>query len=345
MSLERTALLERTAIPREFSNPRRFTRRFRLLVALAALAAISGPIACVAALADDPPEVAAVAEPRHEDYATVVAQSYLDGQPLPLPVARGLTPAAGRDRVDEGATLEEAPQPVAIPHTWVVSMGADITSIPIGERSRRTVETHRFLVGTAGGPFVLAVPVIETSRRAPALGAIPAIEPFVPDHAASELEPLDWSAAYETTRASPTLRERVREWAEAFAADDRRGLLEITGDSRNGIEYVGLGAWRTDGEPDIGGLFTRGDGSSVTHVEIPLVASGDPAVTTRVSFDLLVQNADEPLPAIVAWGPSGTALTLEAYENAARLPEAEPSSNASTTTSTGWTAATAEGGA
>jgi hypothetical protein len=51
-----------------------------------------------------------------------------------------------------------------------------------------------------------------------------------------------------------------------------------------------------------------------------LAAAGDPAVTTRVSFDLLVRHADEPLPEIVAWGPAGSALTLAPYQNATRLP-------------------------
>ena len=46
-------------------------------------------------------------------------------------------------------------------------MGAEIVAIPVGEASQRTVETHRYLVGAAGGPFVLAVPVIETHRGAP----------------------------------------------------------------------------------------------------------------------------------------------------------------------------------
>jgi hypothetical protein len=63
------------------------------------------------------------------------------------------------------------------------------------------------------------------------------------------------------------------------------------------------------------------------------VAEDDPAVTTRIGFDLLVRNAGEPLPEIVAWGPAGSALTLDAYENASRLP-AEGATAITTTTTT-----------
>jgi len=325
--------LERTAVPREFSSPRRFNRRFRLLLGTVLLAAVSGPIGCVAAVANRPQEETPTLQPQHADFAAVVANSYLDGQPLPVPVADGLSAAAGRDTPnDPNASLatEIVPQPIA--HTWVISMGADVVTIPVGESSQRIVETHRYLVGAAGGPFVLAVPVIQTPGGAPALGAVPAIEPFVPDESAADLASLDWSAAYETDQPSDTLKQRIGEWATAFAADDRRQLLEITGDSRNGVQYVGLGDWQVVGEPQVGGLFTRSDGAAGTHVEIGLVAVADPAVTTRVSFDLLVRHADDPLPQIVAWGPAGGALGLEDYENASRVPEDEDGVAETTTT-------------
>jgi hypothetical protein len=326
--------LERTAVPREFSSPRRFNRRFRLLLGTVLLAAVSGPIGCVAAVANRPQEETPTLQPQHADFAAVVANSYLDGQPLPVPVADGLSAAAGRDTPnDPNASLatEIVPQPIA--HTWVISMGADVVTIPVGESSQRIVETHRYLVGAAGGPFVLAVPVIQTPGGAPALGAVPAIEPFVPDESAADLASLDWSAAYETDQPSDTLKQRIGEWATAFAADDRRQLLEITGDSRNGVQYVGLGDWQVVGEPQVGGLFTRSDGAAGTHVEIGLVAVADPAVTTRVSFDLLVRHADDPLPQIVAWGPAGGALVLKDYENASKVSE-DQEGVADTTTTT-----------
>jgi len=326
--------LERTAVPREFSSPRRFNRRFRLLLGTVLLAAVSGPIGCVAAVANRPQEETPTLQPQHADFAAVVANSYLDGQPLPVPVADGLSAAAGRDTPnDPNASLatEIVPQPIA--HTWVISMGADVVTIPVGESSQRIVETHRYLVGAAGGPFVLAVPVVQTPGGAPALGAVPASEPFVPDESAADLASLDWSAAYETDQPSDTLKQRIGEWATAFAADDRRQLLEITGDSRNGVQYVGLGDWQVVGEPQVGGLFTRSDGAAGTHVEIGLVAVADPAVTTRVSFDLLVRHADDPLPQIVAWGPAGGALGLKDYENASKISE-DQEGVADTTTTT-----------
>ncbi|HET6952400.1 MAG TPA: hypothetical protein VFI47_18615 [Acidimicrobiales bacterium] len=343
--------LERTAIPREFSDPRRFTRRFRVIVACVAFAAVSGPIGCVAAVANRPDETPPPAQPRHQDYATVVAQSYLAGEPLPVPVARGLGADAGRAPLAPAGTIgDDEARPAPIPHTWLIAMGAEVTTLPAAETGDaagrgRTVETHRFLVGTAQGPFVLAVPLVETAGSGPALGALPSLEPFVPDAAAAAIDPLDWSAVYDTRRASATLRERIAEWARAFAEDDRRRLLEITGDSRNGVEYVGLGAWRTAGEPEVGGLYARGDGAVGVHVELALTAADDPAVSTRLAFDLLVRHAGDPLPEIVAWGPAGSALTLAAYENASPV-AGEPGAAATpTTTMTTTATSTTTGGA
>lgn len=339
-----TLSLERTAVPREFTNPRRFTRRFRTIVALVAFAAISGPIGCVAAFANRPAEVAAAREPRHGDHAAVVAESYLDGVPLPFPVASGLTPAAGRDPVElPGAPPSlDPPAPEPIPHTWIVPMEPEVVAIPAADGPDRIVETHPFLVGTDGGVLVLTVPIVETADGAPALGAVPSIEPYVPEAEAEALPGLDWAPVFESTRPSATLRERIAEWARAFAEDDRRRLLEITGDSRNGVEYVGLGDWTVVGEPQVGGLFARGDGTSGCQVEIALASTADGGVTTRVAFDVLVADAGEPLPSIVAWGPAGTALALRAYDNATTLPERQP--GAAPTSSTATTAAGAEPG-
>ncbi len=333
--------LERTAIPREFSDPRRFTRRFRIILAAVAFAAISGPVGCMAAVANRPQETAAPLVARHGDYAAVVAQSFLDGEPLPVPAARGLGSDAGRSAVEDRTVIGgDDPPPAPIPHSWVIPMDPEVAVIPLGAEKQRTVETHRFLVGTPSGPFVLAVPLVETGDRGPALGALPSIEPFVPDADAADADPLDWSAAFETARPSATLDERIGEWARAFAGDDRRRLLEISGDGRNGIEYIGLGSWTVTGEPDVGGLFTRADGAAGTHVVLALAAADDPAVTTRASFDLLVRHADEPLPEIVAWGPAGSALTLTPYQNATRLPADDQA--AATTTTSGPAAAMAD---
>lgn len=334
--------LERTAVPREFSSPRRFTRRFRAVVALVAFAALSGPLGCVAAFANRPIDVVPVRQPRHAAVAAVVAQSYLAGLAVPVPVAGGLGPAAGREPVErpgEPPSLE-VPEPRPIPHDWIVPMAAGVEVLPGGEATERVVETHSFLVGAAGGVLVLTVPIVETAAGAPALGALPSLEPYVPDAAAGDLPGLDWSATLATDRPGTALRERVAEWARAYAGDDRRRLLEITGDSRNGVSYVGLGGWEVVGEPHVGGLLTRDDGLSACQVEVALASAADPAMTVRVAFDLLVADAGEPLPSIVAWGPAGTGLALEPH--AAAVPTPTPTrAPAPASTAPGAPAATA----
>lgn len=338
--------LDRTAVPRELSSPRRFTRRFRVIVGLVAFAAISGPVGCVAAFANRPVGVIPVREPRHGAVAAVVAESYLAGQPLPVPVVTGLTSAAGREPValpDAPPSLDR-PEPEPIPHSWIVPMAPTVVTVPGGEGSERVVETHPFLVGAGGAVLVLTVPVVESAEGAPALGAVPAIEPFVPDARAGALPDLDWSGAFATTRPSTALRERIGEWAAAYAGDDRRRLLEITGDDRSGVTYVGLGGWIVVGEPRVGGVFSRSDGTAGCQVEIALASDADAAVTTRVAFDLLVADADQPLPSIVAWGPAGTALALDPHANATPATGERGDPAATTTTTPAASAITGEGG-
>ncbi|HEX6421127.1 MAG TPA: hypothetical protein VFZ77_21665 [Acidimicrobiales bacterium] len=324
--------LERTAVPRELSSPRRFTRRFGVVVMLGAFAALSGPVGCVAAFANRPVEVVPVREARHGAVAAVVAESYLAGREVPVPVAGGLTPAAGRDPVERPGEppSREVPEPRAIPHAWIVPMAAGVAVLPGGEGPDRVVETHPFLVGTGAGVLVLTVPIVEAGGGAPALGAAPSLEPYVPDAVAGDLPGLDWSATLATERPGAALRERVAEWAQAYAGDDRRRLLEITGDSRNGATYVGLGGWEVVGEPRVGGVVTRDDGLSACQVELALASAVDGAVTARVAFDLLLADASGPLPSIVAWGPAGTALSLEPHAGASPTGEPVPGSPAAT---------------
>jgi hypothetical protein len=161
----------------------------------------------------------------------------------------------------------------------------------------------------------------------PALGAVPSLAAYDPHRDGPAVDPLDWDVVYETEAAPEALEGRIREWAEAYASDDRRTLLELTADQRNGIEYVGLGGWSAS-EVDVGGVFRRSDGLSGVHVEVTL-ASGDDAVATTAAFDLLVDNAGASLPEIVAWGPAGTALELAPRENAV-----ESTGTTTTTTAT-----------
>ena len=83
---------------REFSSPRRFNRRFRLILATVGLAALAGPIGCMAAIANRPEPEPVTLEARHADFAAVVAHSYLDGETLPVPVADGISAVGARPR-------------------------------------------------------------------------------------------------------------------------------------------------------------------------------------------------------------------------------------------------------
>jgi hypothetical protein len=270
--------------------------------------------------------------------ATIAARAYLDGVAPPFAVADGvgdaLVPGA---ELAAGQPSGDEPARGPIPHRDVTWLDAELIFVPYGQDDHRAVEIHRFLVGTDAAPFVLTVPMVEAVRdgvSTPALGAVPSLAAYDPHRDGPVVDPLDWDVVYETDAAPEALEGRIGEWAEAYASDDRRTLLELTADQRNGVEYVGLGGWRAS-EVDVGGVFRRPDGLSGVHVEVTLTSGSDDAVATTASFDLLVDNAGASLPEIVAWGAAGTALELAPRENAVTSTEA--STGASTTTTTAAT--------
>jgi hypothetical protein len=323
--------VQRSAVPRAISSQSRFNKRFWLVVGLLVTAALAGVASLVAQVARPAAEPVSAPEIYFQPEATIAARAYLDGVAPPFAVADGvgdaLVPGA---ELAAGRPSDEEPARGPIPHRDVTWLDAELIFVPYGQDDHRAVEIHRFLVGTDAAPFVLTVPMVEAVRdgvSTPALGAVPSLAAYDPHRDGPAVDPLDWDVVYETEAAPEALEGRIREWAEAYASDDRRTLLELTADQRNGIEYVGLGGWSAS-QVDVGGVFRRSDGLSGVHVEVTL-ASGDDAVATTAAFDLLVDNAGASLPEIVAWGPAGTALELAPRENAV-----ESTGTTTTTTAT-----------
>lgn len=322
--------VQRSAVPRAVSSHARFTARFWVVVGLLVTAALAGVASLVAQLARPSPEPVTAPEIYFQPEATIAARAYLDGVAPPFAVADGVGIALVPDGdLAAGRPAEDEPARGPIPHRDLTWLDAELIFVPYGEDDHRAVEIHRFLVGTDASPFVVTVPMVEAVRdgvSVPALGAVPSLAAYDPARDGPAVDPLDWDVVYETDAATDALEGRIREWAEAYAADDRRTLLELTADQRNGVEYRGLGGWRA-AEVDVGGVFGRPDGLSGVHVEVTLTSGGDDPVATTASFDLLVDNAGASLPAIVAWGAAGTALELAPRDNAVA------STGATTTTS------------
>jgi hypothetical protein len=325
--------VQRSAVPRAVSSESRFNKRFWVVVGLLVTAALAGVASLVAQVARSTPEPVTAPEIYFQPEATIAARAYLDGVAPPFAVATGVGDALVPDaELAAGRPTGDDPARGPIPHRDLTWLDAELIFVPYGQDDHRAVEIHRFLVGTDAAPFVLTVSMVEAVRdgvSTPALGAVPSLAAYDPQRDVPAVDPLDWDVVYETEAAPEALEGRIGEWAEAYATDDRRTLLELTADQRNGVEYVGLGGWSAS-EIDVGGVFRRPDGLSGVHVEVTLTSGDDDAVSTTASFDLLVDNAAASLPEIVAWGAAGTALELAPHENAVTSTGATTTTTAAT---------------
>lgn len=315
------------AIPRELPHPRRRKIRNWTIIGVLLVAAASGPLAMLVATSassdvdDLRAAVAELDEAQHRAFAEAAAARWAWGGE-PLPTTHDDFADYGRPPVDEAALEEldltkddlvDGRAPLRVQHlAWD---DAEVVTYDGGE----VVEIHRFVVAAEEGLLRLSVPVAEGAAHdgfgepPPALAGDPAVVPYEADQRLAEARPV--SLGSDSGQVPDTVVTRVEEWADAFAGNDQRALYNIVSDDQP-TAYVGLPDVEVD-SVEVGGAVTRDDG--LMAVEVDLTMSAPEGVVFASSYDVLVARPNEPLPAIVAWGPRGSAPTLQPYENA--LPE------------------------
>ena len=307
------------AIPRETRSVRAAKIRNWAVAGAIGVAVLAGPAGAViatnaaggtAALAGEL-EALRAEQAHHRAYATTVAHAWIDGGTVPTPTAAGVSSDLGRpDGVDE----DDDPVP-AVPFD-VDNVAWDGAEIVVEEG--RAVELHRFVLTGPDRLWRLTVPVAEgpgptVERGFPALGGYPTLEAWTV--MPGEIRAASWPERYEPTRLPGPAADRVREWADAYAADDARALYALVGDSE-GVVYRGVGGATVEAVSIGQAAIQAGEDEDrriMVKVDVTYVVNERRWVG---SHDLLVIRPDQPLPNIVAWGARGSGPTLTPYQNA-----------------------------
>lgn len=149
-------------------------------------------------------------------------------------------------------------------------------------------------------------------------------------------------------RLPEQVKTSIEDWADSYAADDRSGLRSIVADPRD-RNFVGMtGGWTLKDDPKVEWQYVRSSdnlmvvGVTFTATQTVKIDGSDvPMITDQPqTMELLIDYSNGGTPAVVAWGPSGSAVHLKKFQNAVRdneVPDAakEDSSSGSSSSSGG----------
>lgn len=273
---------------------------------VAAMCALS-VISLFAWLADAPKPVdPSTYQPQGEGLAEIVAQEYIAGSDLYVPLSGGLdakvhVPAPGRSKA---AAL------TVTGLSW-----AGYTRASLGSTN---YEIHRFLLTTpaptkddpaAQKLLTLSVPIV-LSATGPVLGADPTLGPA---SASSSKDKFD-NTQFPQADVSGPVTQAISDWANAYAADDQHALYTVTGDTQAGT-YHGLGGFTVTGVEQRSAVQRSGSTGNFLVVRARVHLASANGFTSDSDFDLLIGDYQTSGPHVLAWGPAGAGPTLTPYQN------------------------------
>lgn len=282
------------------------------------------------------PATTTVGEFQYAGAAEVAAMDFLEGRPFSIPTTPEIA-QSGRlvtDEVSRASGPDARPPSFKVSSISLIDSQAKAFAPSPNSNFVRNVEVHRFAVTTQDDAyFWLSITILDSNG--PVLAALPGIEPAangspLPQNANGIL----WDDIVGSTTIPAESVDRIRRWAIAYGDDDRTTLLEMTGDSRPGFVYPGLGDLQLIAEPQIVAAGQpAGDTQAVVRVRLTYQSETNVAVLFQVELDLLLQNLGTALPTIAAWGPVGTGAGIAPFDNAVPA-EQLPVDEMSTTTTT-----------
>ena len=341
-----------TWVPARRSDETSATKRVRRILVVLTIAAIMGPLAFLVSLAKGGAEVDTSAIiPEGRAVADAAAYQFLTGQPVSVPVANtvNLDELQGSDRtvplpypassitwdsfkLNEFTGTTELTAKFEV-HTFLVvptlpeASGARLEVDPEDTRAKEEAEVPQLEQSTLLVPQALEVPILLT-QEGPRLAGAPSFSPWRGASAKQEgvADYSDFSVG-ETVDVPSQVTKQISVWAKAYAEDDRRALLTVTGDTDPNHVYMGLGGFTipaegsqvqilsaTNAGPDTMLLRVRVRMQEATTSAAP--AEGQTPHTAAQDFDVLVANPNNAQPSIQAWGAAGSAASMSPYSNA-----------------------------
>ncbi|HVT77878.1 MAG TPA: hypothetical protein VHD87_12670 [Acidimicrobiales bacterium] len=310
-----------TAIPRAIVPDRVAALRVKVVLAAVLFAAFAGPCSFVMTLAKSAQSPAATPTYRYAGFAQLAAMDYLAGRDTTLPRVQELPPDLGREAAPstDGSGRQTSVKPIP-----AIGLALDRSrSEVLGDK---TEEIHTFVFSTTGGKlYNLAVTVLITDNG-PVIAALPALSP---GRVAPVVPGVDYKTLGNPANVDEGVTTQVRAWASAYARDDEEGLYRVTGDTQE-RRYVGLGGYVVTTQPSVLSSIAKGD-KQLVQIRVTMTNLADPGVVLTSDFDLLLEGrGKKALPDVAAWGPAGTGMSLERYQNAVYTPA--PLADVNTTT-------------
>lgn len=244
--------------------------------------------------------------------AMQTVRTWLAGQPAPLP--------GGQILSWDGVEIQAEPS---------ITVNPDNDDV----KEVQGLQLHTMtLLDSAGAFFTTQVQVgYSTVRGAQVIGT-PTLMPRAPDDKATWPNLTPWPNLIKTTTVDP-VDQAINAWAKAFTSGDPDALRLSVGDQEANRSYVPLSR-ATASDVRVGDAAKRapekGDESNSLTEALPsqLIVSVSFAVSwggadsslnsnlPRVSYDVLVDQADTASPKVVAWGGAGTGESLKPFMNA-----------------------------
>lgn len=262
----------------------------------------------------------AASGPFYEGFAQMVATNYVDGHPLDISRAQGLTTSLGRMPPSAAGKSKATPK-AATTSTVPVSLGADAVSFDKAtddSTKSGVVETDYFWVEYDNGNLGLVAVVVHGSKSGPVLGAPPSLLPAPIQITTSTVVATGKPVAGGNSLSSEFVSQ-IDKWASAYASGDSTALYTLTGDTLK-AHFRGLGGYKVLGNPVIvsstAWTSKKPPKKLVVTIDVTMQSKKDPDVVVQSSYDLLLVNLTDAYPNVAAWGPAGSGASLTPYENA-----------------------------
>ena len=304
--------------PKPFKVP----RKLKIIVTIMVICALAGLAGLSAAAKKQ--KAPASATPVYLGYAQMVAQNYVSGSSLGLPVSGNLTTSLGRLTQSAAASSSGTSSgSTSQPSSTVVPLNISYLAFAYGsdvQKGTTTVETDTFLLDEEGGTIEQLVVVLSgEGSKVPTLGAAPTLLPGNPSTAGGAVMTGDSTSS---TQSPPpqSVQTQVDAWAQAFTnpSNSFSDLYTITGDTQN-RSYRGLTGYKLIGNPLIISSTPYNQQKPPTSlqltVEMKLQSTTNAAIVTTSSYDVLVDNLSDARPNVSAWGPPGSGPTLVPFQN------------------------------
>lgn len=258
---------------------------------------------------------------RYQALGEQIISSWFSGESQLTPVANGIV---------WPSNVEEKSQPV-IDQITLIEGNRNETVFDRNGVTESADETLTYLVNYNGSLYKSSILLrYDSETETPILLSEPTLEPYTLDQTAAE----DQSSEPEHLDAvdgepSDSMVDQLNTWAAAWASNDGVALKQSAQDDDPENNYFGLGGWTLEGEPSI--LWRRAytlEGTEYVFMQVKfqitsvgssedLEEGEEPPVYRNTQYmDIMVEDYESGLPAIIAWGPAGSWSILDRYHNA-----------------------------